>query len=386
MGMGNGSCCQGRQPFRCVAFAPPPCPFIIPTPPSAVSNLLAITMGDPAGIGPETIVGSWEAPVLASSVRRVVVGRVAVLDRAVQLLGRPLSVERVTDLTRVPLDPLVIPVWESGNQEADSVTPGEVSAAAGQAAHSALLTAINWALTGKVAAIVTSPLNKESLHAAGVKHPGHTEILAEQCGVRNVAMMLYLPAGRGQVQGAIGLGVIHATLHTALRQVFSELTRARILERCQLACDFSRQLLAAKGLQREARVGVAALNPHGGENGLFGREELDLIGPAVQQARAAGLPVSGPWPCDTLMHRAAGGEFDTVVAMYHDQGHIALKLLGLHDAVNVTLGLPIIRTSVAHGTAFDIAWKGKANPHSLIQATLTAVDLVTAKSLASNST
>ncbi len=338
-------------------------------------------MGDPAGIGPETIVGSWETPALAGSSHRVVIGRVAVLERAVRLLGRPLSVERITDLDQVPLDPLVIPVWESGETSADAVAPGEVSAAAGEAAHAALQTGIDWALAGKVAAIVTSPLNKESLRAAGIKHPGHTELLAERCGVRNVAMMLYLPAGRGQVHGAIGLGVIHTTLHIALRQVFSELTQERILERCQLACDFSRQLLTAKGYRRAPRVGVAALNPHGGENG---REEIELIGPAVQRAREAGWPVSGPWPCDTLMHRAAAGEFDTIVAMYHDQGHIALKLLGLHDAVNVTLGLPIIRTSVAHGTAFDIAWQGKANPHSLIQATLTALDLVSAKEQGSN--
>ena len=210
----------------------------------------------------------------------------------------------------------------------------------------------------------------QALRAAGVKHPGHTELLAERCRASNVAMMLYLPPGRGQVRGPVGLGVIHVTLHTALRNVFGELSHSKIVDRCRLASD---------GVPRAARVGVAALNPHGGENGLFGQEELELIGPAVEAAKSSGLPVSGPWPCDTLMHRAAGGEFDAVVAMYHDQGHIALKLLGLHDAVNVTLGLPIIRTSVAHGTAFDIAWKGRASPYSMIQATLTALDLCTAR-------
>ena len=345
----------------------------------AVSRLLAITMGDPAGVGPEVIVGSWEAPALQSACRRVVVGRTAVIQRAVSLLGRSLSVERVTSLDRISADPLLIPVWECGDELADQVQPGKISAAAGSASRDALLQAIDWALDGAVDAIVTAPLNKESLRAAGVKHPGHTELLAERCRASNVAMMLYLPPGRGQVRGPVGLGVIHVTLHTALRNVFGELSHSKIVDRCRLASDFVSQILKSHGVPRAARVGVAALNPHGGENGLFGQEELELIGPAVEAAKSLGLPVSGPWPCDTLMHRAAGGEFDAVVAMYHDQGHIALKLLGLHDAVNVTLGLPIIRTSVAHGTAFDIAWKGRASPYSMIQATLTALDLCTAR-------
>jgi 4-hydroxythreonine-4-phosphate dehydrogenase len=283
-------------------------------------------------------------------------------------------------LERISGDPLLIPVWECGDEAADRVRPGEISAAAGSAARDALDQAIDWALGGAVDAIVTAPLNKESLRAAGVRQPGHTELLAERCNASNVAMMLYLPPGRGQVRGAIGLGVIHVTLHTALRKIFDELNQSRIVERCQLASKFVNQILKSHGIPREARIGVAALNPHGGENGLFGREELELIGPAVESARRLGLPVSGPWPCDTLMHRAAGGEFDVVVAMYHDQGHIALKLLGLHDAVNVTLGLPIVRTSVAHGTAFDIAWQGRASPYSMIQATQTALDLCAARS------
>lgn len=336
-------------------------------------------MGDPAGVGPETIVGSWQAPALQSGCRRVVVGRTAVLQRAVSLLGLALSVERVTNLDRISGDPLIVPVWECGDEAADQVQPGEVSAAAGSASRDALLQAVDWALAGAVDAIVTAPLNKESLRAAGVRHPGHTELLAERCAASNVAMMLYLPPGRGQVRGPVGLGVIHVTLHTALRNVFDELTQTGIVDRCRLASDFVRQILRSHDLPREPRIGVAALNPHGGENGLFGREELELIGPAVELAGRMGLPVSGPWPCDTLMHRAAGGEFDAVVAMYHDQGHIALKLLGLHDAVNVTLGLPIIRTSVAHGTAFDIAWQGRASPYSMIQATQTALDLCAAR-------
>jgi 4-hydroxythreonine-4-phosphate dehydrogenase len=286
-------------------------------------------MGDPAGVGPEVIVGSWEAPALQAACRRVVVGRTAVIQRAVSLLGRSLSVERVTSLDRISADPLLIPVWECGEEAADQVQPGEISAAAGSVSRDALLQAIDWALEGAVDAIVTAPLNKESLRAAGVKHPGHTELLAERCRASNVAMMLYLPPGRGQVRGPVGLGVIHVTLHTALRNVFGELSHSRIVDRCRLASDFVKQILNSHGVPRAARVGVAALNPHGGENGLFGQEELELIAPAVEAAQSLGLPVSGPWPCDTLMHRAAGGEFDAVVAMYHDQGHIALKLLGL---------------------------------------------------------
>ena len=186
--------------------------------------------------------------------------------------------------------------------------------------------------------------------------------------------MLYLAPGPA-IRGRVGLGVAHVTLHTALRQVFDQITGPAIVSAARLADRVARTLLRVHGLDDLPRIGVAALNPHGGEQGLFGDEEQRIIQPAVEQALAEGLQLVGPLPCDTLMMRAASGEFDAVVAMYHDQGHIALKLLGMHRAVNITLGLPIIRTSVAHGTAFDLAWQGRAERAGLIEAVRMAAAL-----------
>jgi 4-hydroxythreonine-4-phosphate dehydrogenase len=242
-----------------------------------------------------------------------------------------------------------------------------VDARGGQAAYDALVQAADLALAGRVDGIVTAPLNKAALWAAGHRYPGHTELLAERCGVRQCAMMLYLPRG-ASVRGRAGLGVVHVTLHTALRQVFAQLTIPNIVATARLADAAVRAWLRVYALAGQPRVAVAALNPHGGEQGLFGDEEQRLIAPAVEQGMAEGLGLVGPLPCDTLLMRAAAGEFDAVVAMYHDQGHIALKLLGMHRAVNITLGLPIIRTSVAHGTAFDLAWQGRAECSGMIEA------------------
>lgn len=224
--------------------------------------------------------------------------------------------------------------------------------------------------------IVTAPVSKKALHLAGhVQWPGHTEMLADLCGVPHTAMMLYLSPRCPHLESPVGLGVIHTTLHVGLREALQNLDRESVLATARLAVGFARELLLAAGIPREARVGVAALNPHGGEEGMFGDEEIRIIAPAVEAGRLEGLPLAGPLPCDTLMHRAASGEFDSVVAMYHDQGHIALKLLGLHHAVNVTLGLPVVRTSVAHGTAMDISWRGTARSSSMREAILMAAQL-----------
>ena len=194
-------------------------------------------------------------------------------------------------------------------------------------------------------------------------------------------MMLHLPrdenapVGQQFQLGEIGLSVVHVTLHTALRNVFDELTTAEVIAKVNLIDGFCQTLLNAKGLARKAKIAVAALNPHGGEGGLFGTEEIDIIQPAVDHCRDKGLDVTGPEPCDTLIRRAALGEFDAVVAMYHDQGHIALKLLDMFATVNITLGLPIVRTSVAHGTANEIAWSGRAGCESMTQAILIAGQL-----------
>jgi 4-hydroxythreonine-4-phosphate dehydrogenase len=229
--------------------------------------------------------------------------------------------------------------------------------------------AADWAIEKKVAGIVTAPLSKAALHAAGHKYPGHTELLAEICGTKEFAMMLYLPPG-DQVRAPSGLGVAHVTLHQSMRSVFDDMTTAAIFSKCRLANTVMHRL----GVEKP-RLAVCALNPHAGEDGLFGDEEQTVIAPAVAEARRAGFDASGPFPTDTLMMRARDGEFDAVVAMYHDQGHIALKLLGMHAAVNITLGLPIVRTSVAHGTAFDRAWQGTARSEGMVAAILTAAKL-----------
>jgi len=332
--------------------------------------LVALTLGDVAGIGPEVIARAWGDTPLRALARPFVVGSRSVLERALARVGCRAEVQVITQ----PEDALpcarTIPCLEATEQDVDSVAPGRVDPRAGRAAYDYLVTAVDLALAGRIDAITTLPLNKEALHAGGVDHPGHTEILAERCGVRDHAMMLYIgpPIGAGDA----GLGVVHVTLHVALRRVFDLLTEEAIEAKIALA---DRALLPLTG-GRQPRVGVAALNPHAGEGGLFGDEERRIIAPAVARARDAGIDVSGPIACDTLFGRAIAGEFDAVVAMYHDQGHVALKTLGFDRAVNVTLGLPIIRTSVAHGTAYDIAWRGTAETSSLIEAVRVAARLV----------
>jgi 4-hydroxythreonine-4-phosphate dehydrogenase len=241
-------------------------------------------------------------------------------------------------------------------------------------------TACQLAQAGQVDGLVTAPLHKAALAAAGHPYPGHTELLAELCGVDDVAMMLYLGPG-DLVRGPAGLGVAHATLHCALRDVFAQLTPARIVQTAQLAHVVLHAIGSGSDASRLPRVGVCALNPHAGEDALFGDEEVRIIRPAVECGRRAGLDLHGPFPADTLLARAAAGEFDALVAMYHDQGHIALKLLGMHRAVNITLGLPVVRTSVAHGTAHDLAWTGQARCDSMLAAMNVAGQLVARKHL-----
>jgi len=338
---------------------------------------LAVSMGDPAGIGPEVIAGSWPSALVPENFRRVVIGRVAVMNRAIELLELPLVATPVATVGEAQsCEADRVPVLEIDFADADAVAPGINSSAGGHAAFLAVELATQLALSRQVDAIVTAPLSKKALHQAGhTQWPGHTEMLADLCGVPRTAMMLYLPPRCAAVRSQCGLGVIHTTLHTSMRLAIDSLTRESILETARLATAFAADMLAAAGEKRAPRIGVAALNPHAGEEGMFGDEEIRIIAPAVEAGKKDGLPLTGPLPCDTLMHRAADGEFDCIVAMYHDQGHIALKLLGLHQAVNVTLGLPIVRTSVAHGTAYDIAWKGKARSGSMAEALLLAGQL-----------
>ena len=324
--------------------------------------LIAVTQGDPAGVGPEIIVGAWTETVVHECCRPLVVGHPEVLRRAVELWQTNLRVVVIDSPEEAKPSPGTIPCIPCGSDDVLQAAPGRLDARAGRAAYEAVVAATKLALAGRVDAIATAPLHKEAMHRAGFPYPGHTELLAELCGASNFAMMLYLGPDDTLVSPG-GLAVVHVTLHTVLRNVFGELSEEAVLAKARLADRFWTRLTGVR-----PRIGVCALNPHGGEGGLFGVEEQTIIRPAIERGLAEGLRLEGPLPTDTLMVAARDGRFDAVVAMYHDQGHIALKLLGMHRAVNVTLGLPIIRTSVAHGTAFDIAWRRRAETGSMIEA------------------
>jgi 4-phospho-D-threonate 3-dehydrogenase / 4-phospho-D-erythronate 3-dehydrogenase len=324
--------------------------------------LIAITQGDPAGVGPEIIVGAWTETVVHDWCRPLVVGHPEILRQAVELWQTDLKVVEISSPDEADPSPGLIPCIPCGSDDILDVEPGTLDARAGQAAYEAVVTAARLALASQVDAITTAPLQKEALQRAGHRFPGHTELLAQMCGTDDFAMMLYLGPDEGLLSPG-GLAVVHVTLHIALRDVFAELTGEGVLAKARLADRFMHRLTGSR-----PRIGVCSLNPHGGEGGLFGLEEQTIIRPAVELGLAEGLQLEGPLPTDTLMIHARDGRFDAVVAMYHDQGHIALKLLGMHQAVNVTLGLPIIRTSVAHGTAFDIAWRRRAETSSMIEA------------------
>jgi 4-hydroxythreonine-4-phosphate dehydrogenase len=280
---------------------------------------------------------------------------------AIRLVGSSATVHVVRRPDEVEPARDMIPCVQAGTQDLSGVKPGQVSAAAGQAAYDFLCAAINWTREGVADGIVTAPLHKEGLRAAGLHYPGHTEILAERTGTKQFAMLLSVP----------GLTVAHVTLHMGLRDVFANLSAEAILEKIRLLNGVIRRLEN----REHPRIGVAALNPHASDGGLFGDEEARLIQPAVESAKKEGIHATGPWPSDTLFARARKDEFDGVVAMYHDQGHIALKLLGGMKAVNISAGLPLVRTSVAHGTAYDIAGRGIADATSLIEATRVAARL-----------
>lgn len=325
--------------------------------------LIALTMGDAAGIGPEVLLKAVLDPELKSLCRPLIVGHPAVMQRALNSIGSDLALTLVEKPQQaVTLPDSEVACWNPCRSDVADVPLGANDGRAGQAAYDCLVAATHAALRGEVDAITTAPLSKAALRLAGLHYPGHTEILAEVCGVSEFGMMLYLPRGE-LVKSPCGLGVVHTTLHTSIRSVPDLLTTAGIAEKIRLMHDFMRRVGSS-----QPRVAVSALNPHAGEEGLFGDEESRLIRPAVDACRAEGINAFGPFPTDTLMRRAVYGEFDGVVAMYHDQGHIALKLIAFDRAVNVTLGLPIVRTSPSHGTAFDIAGQNKASADGMREA------------------
>jgi len=321
-------------------------------PPNANPTCLpiALTLGDPAGIGPEIVVKLHDEGLPAPC---IVYGDMPALVRACLMLGIGLDIVPVdieSDpglLEHAPRRMLVRPTSPALPRD---LPLGLVDARAGQSAYDALCLAIDDAIAGQVRAIVTAPLNKEAMHAAGFDFPGHTEILALRSDTPHVAMMLVNDE----------LRVILATIHVALADVPRLLDTALELRTIRMAWEACRGM----GIDKP-RIAVAGLNPHAGENGKFGREEIEIIAPAIAQARADGIDVTGPWPGDTIFMRARRGEFDIVVAQYHDQGLIPVKYLGVDEGVNVTVGLPFVRTSVDHGTAFDIAGLGVADPSSL---------------------
>lgn len=296
---------------------------------------LLITLGDVAGIGPEIVAKAW--PRLHEFAEPVVVG----------------------DPTRLPAG---IPCVNPSKADLSGVRTGLISAAAGQAAYDWLVFAIDECLAGRADGIVTCPLHKEGLHAAGVPFPGHTEILAARTGAKSHAMLLY--------DDDLRLAVAHVTLHTRLRDIFRSVTTASVLDTIRLLHGIVPRLTG-----RPARIAIAALNPHASDGGLFGDEEATIIGPAVEAAKAEGIDAIGPVAADAVFLPHNRAKYDAVAAMYHDQGHIAMKLLGGRRAVNVTAGLPIVRTSVAHGTAYDIAGRGVADESSLVSAVKVAARL-----------
>jgi 4-hydroxythreonine-4-phosphate dehydrogenase len=307
---------------------------------------IGITMGDPNGVGAEVIAKALLCSEIQNLCSPVVFGDLKILEEAKKIvgIGNEVTVISVTELERSKL------------------SHGRPTKYSGEASLTYIKEAVRFALTGQIDAVVTAPISKEAIHLAGSKYPGHTEMLRDLTGAKNVAMMF--EGGRFRV--------VLVTIHCALSDVPRLITEEKILSTIELTNE---SLLHLFGIS-EPKIVVSALNPHAGEAGAFGNEESLHITPAIKRAKEKGVNVMGPVPADTLFYQALQGKWDAVIAMYHDQGLIPFKMLSFDDGVNVTLGLPIIRTSPDHGTAYDIAWKGRANPSSMIAAIKVAVRLV----------
>ena len=329
--------------------------------------IIAITIGDPAGIGPEVVVKALANKVLYNMCRPLVIGESATVLAATKFIEKPPSLHLVEKAAETLGKSGTIDILDMHNLDWDKVKIGQVSAECGRASMSYLEKAMQLALNDEVAGMVNAPINKEATMLAGYTGLGHLEYLAQATGTKVYATML-----------ATGnLRCVHLTTHYSLREACDHVKQKFILGRLQLTDESFRRWGFGKPI-----IGVAALNPHAGENGMFGREEIEEIAPAVREAVKLGIDARGPFPADSIFNRAINGEFDVVLVMYHDQGHIPVKVYGFKKSVSVALGLPFLRTSVDHGTAFDIAGKGIADAESIEEAIKTAVWLSQGKGLA----
>jgi len=325
---------------------------------------IGITMGDAAGVGPEIISKALSLKEIYEVCKPAVIGDSRVMEQAVKIAKVDLKVKPIRDLREAVFEYGTIDVIDLRNIELNKLVMGKVNAMAGKASVDYIKKAVALALSDAIKAIVTAPISKEAINKAGYHYSGHTELLADLTKTKDYTMMLI----------AGSLRVTHVTTHMSLKEACNKIRKERIYQVIKLTDKALREM----GIE-DPKIAVAGLNPHCGEGGLFGREEIEEIKPAVEMAIKEGINVVGPLPADTVFVRARGGAYDAVVAMYHDQGHIPIKMLGLEwnekrrewtrvSGVNITIGLPIIRTSVDHGTAFGKAGKGKANPQSMIEA------------------
>ena len=310
-------------------------------------------MGDAAGIGPEIAVRALSRSTTYEVCRPLLVGDASVIRATITGMSMGMGIRPITRVADARFQPGQIDLIDLCNIDLRDLSPGKISPMAGRAAYEFIVHGIRLAMSGEVDGMVTCPIHKESLNRAGIPFPGHTEILAEETGTTDYAMMLV----------ADPLRVVLVTIHVALLEAIGKIDSVAI-HRAILHSQEAGRLLGIAN----PRIAVAGLNPHAGESGLFGREEIEVITPAIRRALSEGIDAQGPFPADTVFHRAHHGQFDFVVAMYHDQGLIPIKLIGFGRGVNVTIGLPIIRTSVDHGTAFGKAWGFRADEGSLLEA------------------
>lgn len=317
--------------------------------------VIGITMGDPAGIGPEVVVKALSEKEIYDLCRPVVLGDAKVLSRALRFTNLTnLKIHAIGDLSECSFEFGVIDVLDFDNVDLNRVPIGKVSAEAGKASVEYIIKAVDLALKGEIDAISTGPINKESINLAGYHYNGHTELLRDLTKAERAIMMLV----------AKNLRVAHVTTHVSMRKAVDLIKKDRVLATIKIVYDSLKKYFGIS----DPIIAVAALNPHAGEGGLFGNEEIEQIEPAIKVAQEEGIKALGPLPGDTIYYKALRGDFDAVIAMYHDQGHIPIKIVDFYGGVNITLGLPIIRTSVDHGTSFNRAGKGTAHPGSMINA------------------